>query len=190
VNIANGTIVDARVVVKLQSLIEKGPMNQVRGIIVHQTGGATAASALSSFASGAAGAHLLIDRDGTIYQTARLNKTTWLVGKLKPRCVAELKCPKPKTWDPAGTHKVETAKAWPDRYPSNADAIGIELVGKMNVMTKRYESVSGPQNESLAWLVRELQSSLHLQMTEVFRHPEVSYKDPSEAESAVWQKAR
>lgn len=186
-NITDGKIVDAKVVLQLQPLIERGPMKQVNGIIVHQTGGATAASALASYATGAAGAHLLLDRDGTVYQTARLNQTTWHVGKLRPRCVAELKCPKPKKWDPVGTHAVERAKAWPDRYPSNADAIGIELVSKFDVKTRQYEVVSPQQNAALKWLVEELLFSLKVPMTEVFRHPDVSYKEPSEAASADWQ---
>ena len=86
--------------------------------------------------SGAAGAHFLIDKDGTIYQTARLTQKTWHVGRLQSRCVAELKCSAPKKWDPSGTHKSESSKSWPARYPSNEDSIGIELVGRFDAATK------------------------------------------------------
>ncbi len=184
--ITNGRIVDAKVIDKVQPLIEKGAMATVHGIIVHQTGGATAASAFSSYAKGQSGAHLLIDKDGTMYQTARLNQSAWHIGKLQSRCVAELKCAKPKTWDPSGTHKAEIAKAWPLRYPSNADSIGIEIVGLFDVKANQYESVTVEQNASLAWLIKELQVTLTLNATEVFRHPQVSYKQPSEASTAKW----
>ncbi len=184
--ITNGQIIDPKITAKIQPLIEKGSMPAVHGIIVHQTGGANAASAFSSYANGQSGAHLLIDKDGTMYQTARLNKSTWHIGKLQSRCVAELKCAKPKVWDPSGTHKAELAKAWPLRYPSNADSIGIEIVGLFDAAKNQYESVTAQQNASLAWLVSELQIALQLQTSEVFRHPQVSYKQPSEASSAKW----
>jgi N-acetyl-anhydromuramyl-L-alanine amidase AmpD len=185
--ITNGTVVDAKVTLKIEPKIEKGAMAVVNGIVVHQTGGTSAASALWSYASGAAGAHFLIDRDGTIYQTARLTQKTWHVGKLQSRCVAEHKCAAPKKWDPTGTHTRESSKSWPDRYPSNEDSLGIELVGRFDEATKEYETVTSEQNESLKWLVRELSTTLRLQATEVFRHPTVSYKRPTEALSADWK---
>ena len=185
--ITNGTVVDAKVTLKLERMIEKGSMTTINGIIVHQTAGSSAGSAFSSYASGAAGAHFLIDRDGAIYQTARLTQKTWHVGRLQSRCVAELKCASPKKWDPSGTHKAETSKSWPQRYPSNEDSIGIELVGKFDAATRTYESVTIMQNASLRWLVAELSVTLKLRATEVFRHPTVSYKEPTEAATAQWK---
>lgn len=71
-------IVDAeRVEVRTFSNIERGKLDKVNGIVVHQTNGPTAQSAFNSYRSpGAKGAHFLIDRDGTIYQTASLHKVT------------------------------------------------------------------------------------------------------------------
>jgi N-acetylmuramoyl-L-alanine amidase len=121
-----------------------------------------------------------------IYQTARLYQSTWHVGKLQVRYVAEHNCKPSKKWDPSGTHKTESAKAWPARYPGNSDAIGIELVGAFNAKTKEYETVTAEQNASLKWLIAELQVTLGLIAIEVFRHPEVSYKDATEAKTARW----
>jgi N-acetyl-anhydromuramyl-L-alanine amidase AmpD len=129
----------------------------------------------------------LIDKDGRIYQTARLTQKTWHVGRLKSRCVAEHKCAAAKTWDPSGTHTRESSKSWPDRYPSNEDSIGVELVGDFDERAQKYEPVTSEQNGSLKWLVGELITTLRLQATEVFRHPTVSYKRPSEASSADWR---
>jgi N-acetyl-anhydromuramyl-L-alanine amidase AmpD len=180
--------------------IERGPMQQVRGIVVHQTGSQSAGATLNSYRSpGANGAHFLIDRDGTIYQTASVHQMTWHVGPLKARCLAELRCTPVelkalKKFDPKGEHQREIAKAVPDRYPSNQDAIGIELVGQALPNDPRtppekriYETVTPAQNASLKWLVTALTVSLGVPMSEVFRHPAVSRKNPSEAATAVWQ---
>lgn len=140
-------------------LIEHAGLPVGRGIIVHQTGGATASSALDSDKkAGANGAHFLIDKDGT-----------------------------------SGMHKSEMAESVPDRYPGNGDGIGIELVGRTIADPKDktkdpvYDTVTAAQNASLKWLVAQLTQLLGVPMTEVFRHPEVSRKTPSEAQSAVWK---
>lgn len=181
--------------------IERGPMPVVQGIIVHQTNSPTATSTFNSYTNPTAnGAHFLIDKDGTIYQTASVYKSTWHVGKLKSRCLAEMTCAPAELklaqkWDPNGTHKREKVKNVPDRYPSNDDAIGIELVGmsypnpdKTDVKNEPviYEAVTPEQNASLKWLVGELQESLSVPLTEIYRHPVVSHKTKSEAETASW----
>ena len=139
--------VDAeRVKVRIFPAIERGSLERVNGIIVHQTNGSTANSTFSSYQeTGANGAHFLIDKDGTIYQTASLHKITNHVGKLRSRCLEKKTCPpveiekvsRMKTTD-RSRHEIK--KAWPDRYPWNVDSIGIEIVGtlKDNV----YEAVN------------------------------------------------
>ena len=196
---AQGHLADARVVRAIAPTIERGPMAAVRGIVVHQTGGATAQSSLSSYkAKGANGAHFLIDKDGTVYQTASLTQRTWHVGKLRARCLAEQTCTPVELkayarFDPTGMHKSESAKAPPARYPSNEDSIGIELVGQAlppaggGAGEAVYEDVTDQQNSALKWLVADLTKLLGVPMTEIFRHPQVSRKNASEARSAKWQ---
>lgn len=121
--------------------IERGDMSQVNGIVIHQTGASTAASTFSSYAKpGANGAHFLIDKDGTIYQTASLRKATNHVGPLLSRCEAEQSCPKSNSGVKV-MHNREKAKDAGERYPSNQDAIGIELVGGYHVAKSLTESV-------------------------------------------------
>jgi len=194
-----GHVIDPNVKLSINAHIERGAMSSVSGIIVHQTGGATAQSSLSSYANPKAnGAHFLIDKDGTIYQTASLTQQTWHVGSLKARCVAEFRCTKTdraalKRYNPAAEHKRESAKTVPDRYPSNRDSIGIELVGgltpaKANEPAEKrvYETVTAEQNKSLAWLIQGLRELFTIPPAEVFRHPVVSRKNPTEAASASW----
>jgi N-acetyl-anhydromuramyl-L-alanine amidase AmpD len=78
------------------------------------------------------------------------------------------------------------AKPWPSRYPSNNDSIGIEIVGGFNSKINAYDTVNERQNTSLKWLISELTITLKISATEVFRHPTVSYKQPSEAATAKW----
>ena len=104
-------------------------------------------------------------------------------------------------------HKLEVKKKWPARYPTNLDALGIELVGRAELPTgfaprnarERgmsaeqlrgefgiYETPTSAQNSALKWLVDELVNSLHVSPQEVFRHPVVSWKNPDEARRAAW----
>ena len=196
---ALGHVIDPNVKLSICAHIERGALASVAGIIVHQTGGATAQSSLNSYVNPKAnGAHFLIDKDGTIYQTASITQQTWHVGPLKARCLAEYRCTKTdrsalKRFNPTAEHKRESSKSTPDRYPSNRDSIGIELVGgltptKNTVPTENrvYESVTTEQNASLSWLIQGLRELFSIPPAEVFRHPAVSRKNPTEAATASW----
>lgn len=77
----DGLVRDPRVRIARSANIERGPMRQVRGVIVHQTDSSTASATLNGYrATGATGAHFLIDKDGTVYQTASVFQSTWHVG--------------------------------------------------------------------------------------------------------------
>ena len=196
---SQGYVLNARVQRTPRPLIEHGPLQRISGIIVHQTGGASGASSLSSYTmQNANGAHFLIDKDGTIYQTASLFRQTWHVGKLRARCLAEHRCSPTELqtlrhFSPRVEHRIEMAKHVPQRYPSNEDSVGIEIVGAVVAGRGQspaeqgvYETVNAQQNASLHWLVSELTSTFGIPMTEIFRHPVVSRKNPTEAESALW----
>lgn len=194
----HGHVIHARVKQSISPHIERAPMKVVRGIIIHQTGASTAISSLNSYKNPAAnGAHFLIDKDGTIHQTASIHQQTWHVGQLKARCLVELKCTKAETkllkrFNPQAEHRREMAKTVPQRYPSNHDSIGIEIVGAPIVPKNGsaaesvYEPVTKEQNQSLQWLVHELALTMNIPLAEVFRHPDVSRKNPSEASTAKW----
>jgi N-acetyl-anhydromuramyl-L-alanine amidase AmpD len=196
---AQGLVVDGRIVRAIRPAIERAPMLIIRGLIVHQTGGGSAQSALESYQRQSAnGAHFLIDKDGTLYQTASLRKQTWHTGKLRSRCMLEARCSTAEqrlnnSFNPSQENAREQLKSVPDRYPSNADAIGIELVGEALPRggstpdaLKTYEPVTPAQNAALQWLIQELSNTLNIPLSEVFRHPTVSRKNPTEASTARW----
>jgi N-acetyl-anhydromuramyl-L-alanine amidase AmpD len=196
--------VDAeKVQLKIIPNIEHEKMDVVNGIVVHQTDSSTATSTFNTYAKPRApGAHFLIDKDGTIYQTASLYKVTWHVGDVQSRCLATLKCDATELKHAQALENIkgnqaranavnanEGIKSWPDRYPSNKDAIGIELVGKAfdkGGKEAEYEATTEQQNTSLAWLIKELADTLGVSMQEVYRHPQVGRKNSTEASTAKW----
>jgi len=192
----HGKVVHSKIKQAISTAIQKRTMTTVRGIIVHQTDSPTAKSTLNGYKYGNSGAHFLIAKDGTIYQTASLSYQTWHVGRLKARCLVKMKCSPVelkllKKFNPRNEHKRETAKIVPIRYPSNADSIGIEIVGEALPKTvpddqRIYEPVTNDQNKSLKWLIKELRVVLKIPVSEVFRHPTVSRKNPTEAATAKW----
>ena len=178
--------------------IEGRLMLRIHGIVVHQTGGKTVESAWAA-AGSAAGAHFYIDKDGTIYQAASINNMASHIGKLKPRCLAEHRCTpteakeltklmqKPES---AILHHGEMKKPFPDRYPSNNDSIGIELVGGYHPVPGArdvvYETVTEKQKVSLKWLIQTICDNGNVKLTEIYRHPMLSWKNATEASTAEW----
>jgi N-acetyl-anhydromuramyl-L-alanine amidase AmpD len=194
----NGMLSDSKIICKRFTQIEHGSLEAVHAIVVHQTDSGTAQSAFTAYTKGGNGAHFLIDKNGSVYQTASLRRRCYHVGKLiRSRCleISGKSCPdgaiaKAATMGWTSRIKqidqIERKKSYPDRYPVNSDSIGIELVG-MHVDEKTYEPLTLAQNNSLLWLIDLLYKEFKLTSGDVFRHPDVSYKNPGEARSATWQ---
>ena len=194
----DGMLVASKVSRKRITSIEHGKLKHVHAIVVHQTDAPTIQHTFNSYKSGGNGAHFLIGKNGDIYQTASVYKRCYHVGRLiKSKCLAINRntCNSPSiaqalamSWTKQinALNKLERAKQYPARYPVNSDSIGIELVGQ-HVDQKTYEVINSQQNSSLQWLVSELHAHFNLTSKDVYKHPEVSYKHPGEAQSAVWQ---
>ncbi len=204
---------NSRVLPRRFITIERTDMRVISGIIVHQTGAPSENSTLNSYKqANANGAHFLISKDGTIYQTASVFKRTNHVGPLKARCMAEHRCTPSeiKTFNsitPTAMHRIEMQKIVPGRYPSNGDSIGIEVVGaaslppgvqmppNLNGQQQRafmgnravYEPLTTLQQASLKYLIDGLTKALDIPAAEIHKHPEVSRKNVTEAATASWQ---
>jgi N-acetyl-anhydromuramyl-L-alanine amidase AmpD len=133
VTVRGGKLVTSKVISKVMSKIEKGALVKVNAIVVHQTGSDTADSAFGSYKAGVNGAHFLIDKDGTIYQTARIDQKCWHVGNIKSRCNELKTCSSEELREinsilfrKGESYEVrvrnlsqrEAKKAYPDRYPT------------------------------------------------------------------------
>ena len=116
---SSGIVVHPNIKRDIKPSIERGPLKQVNGIVVHQTDSSTATSTLDHYAKpGSNGAHFLIAKDGSIYQTASVFKQTAHVGILKSRCLTEKTCTPSefKTASKLKIHKLskhELQKSWP-----------------------------------------------------------------------------
>jgi N-acetyl-anhydromuramyl-L-alanine amidase AmpD len=194
----NGMLVDSRIIARRFASIEQAPLTSVSAIVVHQTDTTTAQQVFNSYTSALEGAHFLIDEVGQIFQTASLRSGCYHIGRrIKSKCLAIDKT----TCDSAAMAKImamhwgaqiealnkhERSKNYPDRYPVNSDSIGIEIVGR-HIDDSHYQAVTAQQNASLQWLVNELYGHFNLKGGDVYRHSDVSYKNPDEAGSATWQ---
>jgi len=118
--------------------LEHGTLKSPEAIVMHRTESSTAQSTLDSYKAGGqpAGAHFLIGKDGTIYQTASLSHQTWHVGKIRSRGAEEGTLSETdRHWHastgfkPSAINSHENANPYPVRYPNNSDSVGIEVVG-------------------------------------------------------------
>lgn len=57
----------------------------------------------------------------------------------------------------------------------------------MHLSSTEYEPLTAPQKSSLQWLIDQLYALFRLTAQDIYRHPEVSYKNPGEAGSATWK---
>lgn len=199
----DGYIFDDRIERRIFKTIERGKLDRINGIIVHQTGSPSVQSTFNSYSNRVAnGAHFLIGKDGKVYQTASLFKMTWHVGLMQSRCYLKKTCKPTEThllalhtkpfWDRKISKEIsdiERGKNFPERFPGNTDSIGIELVGlAVGPAGKEiYETVTDKQNASLKWLIAELTFKFKVPVTEIHRHPDVGRKNPTEASTAKWE---
>lgn len=131
------------------------------------------------------------------------------MGPLRARCLTAGKCSPSdfKNVGAEGMHRIEMRKPPGERYPSNMEAIGIEIVGRARLpagfkpigrqiewsLEKTrgehgiFDEPTAAQNQALSWLVSVLADSIKIGSAEVFRHPVVSSKNITEAQGANWK---
>lgn len=187
--VVNGWLTGLGIVHNEITGLGRGKLEEVHAVVMHRTESATADSALRAFATGRDGVqygtHFLIDKDGTIYQTASLEQRTLHVGKIKSRCVEEGSCSteeatlaRARGWNPTGTHNHEMVKNYPERYPLNQDSVGIEVVGRH--VDGKWEQPTTEQQASIKRLVNTLQQHYGIGDRDVYAHDVISYKTAGE----------
>jgi len=136
------------------SRLERGAWTQdINNIILHRTDASTLQSTLWWWKDpknkGAYGTHFIIDKDGTIGQTANLNNRT--------------------------QHTHNGGSNVPAQYRGNVssrNSVGIEVVGKHNG-NGVWEPPTAAQIESTAYLVRKLKHSYLIDASRVLPHIDV-----------------
>ena len=167
------------------------PLVKKDAIVIHQTGAETAQSTFNQYENPGSksregvGAHFLVDTDGTIYQTAGLDRQAWHVGQVKSRCQEEGTCSPAdeqalKKAGPQAIDDYEKKKAYPDRYPTNQDSIGIEVVGAFDKKTGQYSPPTDAQIKATGGLVNALRAKYGIGEKDVYPHEQISHKSPGE----------
>ena len=190
---ADGYLTDPNITRTPIPALERNPMPDVNGIVMHRTMGSTAAGTLDHWRGEASpfGTHFLIDRDGTIHQTASLNNNTNHVGRIRSRgevegtltpegereLAATRRLP---TNDYADVNRLESARSYPERFPTNRDSIGIEVVATYNERTATWQEPTEAQRASIQRLVGTLQQNYGLNDRDVYEHDRISYKTQGE----------
>lgn len=183
--VTGGIVRDVRIEAKIYSLLEHGPMAGVSGIVLHQTSSDYIVKTMTeyTFRPLGIGAHFLINPAGQIFQTARITQVCWHVGRIKAYCKEIHRCTPTddqvltKILKTFGNDKEEYDRqvdTWEqkklalNRYPTNNDSIGIEVVGAMK--NGVYGTPTNAQNQSSRWLVSALLSTLKLDRGRIFPH--------------------
>lgn len=182
----DGFFENADIIQNHVTALEKGKINTVNAIVLHRTDSYTMSSAISSFRTRKFGTHFIVDKDGTIKQTASLNKITEHVGRIKSKCKEEEICKNNSErkkidsfgWNPAKIHAHEKLKSYPDRYPISSDSIGIEVVAKYE--NDSYQEATEQQKESIKKLVNLLKCKYNLNNGDIYEHDKISYKQKGE----------
>ncbi|MWV68454.1 hypothetical protein DCO58_12575 [Helicobacter saguini] len=165
-------------------------------IVLHRTDSHNAQSTLNTWDTSPFGTHFLIDKDGSIYQCASLDKWTQHVGDIRSRVEIEKtwnekeKIVIEKIWKETSSFKdrkikvsnYEKKKSYPNRYPISSDSIGIEVVGEYDYKIKRYLNATIKQLESLERLVLILLELYNINKTDIYAHGIIAYKDKNSTE--------
>ncbi len=140
---------------ELAHKIEQGEINKVKGIVLHRTNGPSASSAMNWWyqSKSNVGTHFVIDKDGTIYQTASLLRYTYHHNNHRPGVTIR-----------------------------NNNSIGIEVAAKYIETQRIWEPATENQLISIRFLIHILLDLYKLSENDIFEHDKISYKTDGEGE--------
>ncbi len=136
--------------------LDKGNRTDTNGIILHSTVTRSTKATIAAFKRGV-GTQLVVDKDGEIVKTSDLDDITYHVGKIKARDSSTSYTK--KSGEKWGTyfsriHKAESAKAFPSRFPTNNDSIGIEFVRDYINSSKTWDTITTKQKVAGRWQLK------------------------------------
>ena len=154
--LGNGGFVESnRVTPNRVEALERGNLGDVNGVVLHRTASSSTEGTLRAFQNGRDGVnygtHFLVGKDGEILQTASLESYTLHVGKVRNKT-----------------------------YPTNSNAIGIEVVGNYDYKAESWEPLTNAQITSTAFLTNSLKQTYNLTNAQVYNHEDISYKTKDE----------
>jgi N-acetyl-anhydromuramyl-L-alanine amidase AmpD len=167
--------------------LERSSLTGPHAIVLHRTDSWNLPGSLESFKTSGKGTHFIIDKDGTIHQTASLLKYTNHVGRIRSRCYEAGTCSAEETkkikswgWNPDKLHDHEKVKSYPTRFPKNEDSVGIEVVAKYHKDKKVWDAATPGQLKSVAIVVKLLKTTYSLGESDIYEHDKIAYKTAGE----------
>ena len=189
---ADGYLTDPGITRTPIPALEHGHLRDVNGIVLHRTESSTARSTLNHWqgSSNPYGTHFLIDKDGTVHQTASLNHYTNHIGKIRSRgkdegTASEQELETLKGYSLAQTNIHERSKGYPNRFPTSLDSVGIEVVGRYDKATGTWDTPTPQQTEALNRLVGTLNNEYGLNSRDIYEHDKIGYKTQGEGNGLV-----
>lgn len=167
--------------------IERPLPGKFNAIILHRTANENHKSVISGFREplNLLGTHFVISRKGDIYQCASLFKHTNHIGPIRMRAIYEMRATQ-KEWllykgkTAIANSATEMKKEYPDRFPINQDAIGIEVAANYNENKKEWQVATEEQLKAVAKLVPMLQNIFQLTDDDLYQHQHISAKKSKE----------
>jgi hypothetical protein len=170
--------------------LEIKEMKKVVAIVLHRTAGSSLD--LGRAKTDKIGTHFYVDKDGTIKQVASLHKYCRHIGNIKRRSTSKNETEEDKKfyksvgWDPKKINKYESEKEYPQRYPTNLDSVGIEVVGRFFEKTNTWEKLTEEQIISVKALHECLITIFKLNKeTDTYVHEKISYKMEGEGQTVL-----
>ncbi len=191
--LSDGWFSDTKIRIEKMSKVDNGAMPSVAAIVLHRTVSDDTNNTIKGF-TGKRGAHFVVGKDGEIVQIVGVNRMAPHTGEIRSRCEQEKSCSVDDDkiikaiWAEKisygdrkeKVHNHEKKKSYPNRYPHNGDAIGIEVVGNYKESTKTWDAVPTAQADSTAYLVNLLKKELSLTNADIYTHEQISYKTEGE----------
>ncbi len=138
-------------------------IGEIQAIILHRTVSSNYPGGWMKTKTKTKGAHFFIDKDGTTYQTASMDKSV------------------------AHIYSSSSKQMYPEYYGKllNTNTVGIEVIGNYNKATKEWEPLTVFQAVSVSILVDQLSKHYDIHRNQVYPHETVQRKTTGEGQTVL-----
>jgi len=193
----DGFFVSKKITKKHKTILEHGKISSIKAIVLHRT---NSSSVKNIIGNSSEGTHFWIEKDGTIYQAASLNKKTWHVGSgLYSKEKDETgKGNYENTWPHKKRGAAELKKNYPNRYPINSDSVGIEVAGLWTKtsgkettgkykgeLKGKWDDLTKEQEKSIVCICQALKKEYSLNNSDIYAHDEIKPKTKGEGSDYI-----
>lgn len=193
----DGFLISNKITKKHKTILEHGKISSIKAVVLHRT---NSSSVKNIIGNSSEGTHFWVEKDGTIYQAASLNKKTWHVGKgLYSKQKDETGIGNyENTWPHTKRGAEELNKNYPNRYPINSDSVGIEVAGLWTKtsgketsgkykgeLKGKWDDLTKKQEEAVVCLCQMLKQHYSLSNSDIYAHDDIKPKTKGEGSDYI-----